>query len=132
MDYYEISATEAQSYIDGLVALNDGTFGSGDKEKILEAIITQKWMAVFPNGNEGWAEFRRTDYPKLMLPLNNASGGDVRRWFYLIQRTQIRRLQKVICLQRTHRADASGGMCRTMFLQTLVTAVHSSAFVDKT
>lgn len=77
MDYYEISATEAQSYINGLVALNDGTFGSGDKEKILEAIITQKWMAVFPNGNEGWAEFRRTDYPKLMLPLNNASGGDV-------------------------------------------------------
>ena len=22
-------------------------------------------MAVFPNGNEGWAEFRRTDYPRL-------------------------------------------------------------------
>lgn len=77
MDYYEISSSEAQSYIDGLVALNDGTFGSGDKEKILEAIITQKWMAVFPNGNEGWAEFRRTDYPKLTLSLNNASGGDV-------------------------------------------------------
>lgn len=77
MDYYEISNAEKQSYIDGLVALNDGTFSSGDKEKILEAIITQKWMAVFPNGNEGWAEFRRTDYPRLMTPLNNASGGDV-------------------------------------------------------
>ena len=60
-----------------LVALNDGTFSSGNNEKILEAIITQKWMAVFPNGNEGWAEFRRTDYPKLMTPLTNASGGDV-------------------------------------------------------
>lgn len=77
LTYYEIEASEKQSYIDGLIALNDGTFSSGNKEKMLEAIITQKWMAVFPNGNEGWAEFRRTDYPKLMLPLNNASGGDV-------------------------------------------------------
>ncbi len=77
MDYYEIDNDDVISYINGLVALNDGTFASGDKEKILEAIITQKWMAVFPNGNEAWAEFRRTDYPKLMLPLNNASGGDV-------------------------------------------------------
>lgn len=77
MAYYEIDRADVDSYINGLVALNDGTFASGDKEKILEAIITQKWMAVFPNGNEAWAEFRRTDYPKLMLPLNNASGGDV-------------------------------------------------------
>lgn len=77
LDYYEIESADKQSYIDGLVALNDGTFSSGDKERILEAIITQKWLAVFPNGNEGWAEFRRTDYPKLMLPLMNASGGDV-------------------------------------------------------
>lgn len=77
MDYYMIDAAAASSYIDGLVALNDGTFSSGDKEKILEAIITQKWMAVFPNGNEAWAEYRRTDYPALETPLTNMSGGDV-------------------------------------------------------
>jgi hypothetical protein len=77
MDYYEISSEEAQSYIDGLYALNDGTFQSGNREKILEAIITQKWMATFPNSNEAWAEFRRTDYPTLMTPLSNASGGEV-------------------------------------------------------
>lgn len=77
MDYYMIDSSEAQSYIDGLVALNDGTFSSGDKEKILEAIITQKWMAVFPNGNEAWAEYRRTDYPALETQLTNMSGGDV-------------------------------------------------------
>ncbi len=77
MDYYEIDAAEAQSYIDGLVALSDGTFTSGNKEKILEAIITQKWMATFPNGNEGWAEFRRTDYPRLEVPMANNSGGEV-------------------------------------------------------
>ena len=82
MDYYMIPqnpklAGAAASYINGLKVLNDGTFASGDKEKILEAIITQKWMAIFPNGNEGWAEFRRTDYPRLLNQLTNMSGGDV-------------------------------------------------------
>lgn len=77
MDYYMISSADAQKYIDGLKALNDGTFASGDREKILEAIITQKWMAVFPNGNEAWAEFRRTDYPALANQLLNNSGGSV-------------------------------------------------------
>lgn len=77
MDYYEIDAEQASSYINGLVALNDGTFASGNREKILEAIITQKWMAVFPNGNEGWADFRRTDYPAIANQLSNYSGGDV-------------------------------------------------------
>lgn len=77
MDYYEIDSSAAQSYIEGLKVLNDGTFASGDNEKILEAIITQKWMAVFPNGNEGWADFRRTDYPALANQLTNVSGGDV-------------------------------------------------------
>ncbi|WP_295731210.1 SusD/RagB family nutrient-binding outer membrane lipoprotein [uncultured Muribaculum sp.] len=76
MDYYMIDPADAAAYIDGLVALSDGSFG-GDKERALEAIITQKWMAVFPNGNEGWAEFRRTDYPRLELQLSNMSGGDV-------------------------------------------------------
>ena len=37
----------ADSYMAGLKVLNDGTFNSGDKEKVLEAIITQKWMAIF-------------------------------------------------------------------------------------
>lgn len=77
LDYYMINPTDASAYINGLVALNDGTFASGDKEKILEAIITQKWMAVFPNGNEAWAEYRRTDYPALENQLTNMSGGDV-------------------------------------------------------
>lgn len=77
MDYYMIDPSVSNNYIDGLKVLNDGTFSSGDRERILEAIITQKWMAVFPNGNEGWAEFRRTDYPALETPASNVSGGDV-------------------------------------------------------
>lgn len=31
----------------------------------LEKIITQKWIAVFPEGTEAWSEFRRTGYPKM-------------------------------------------------------------------
>lgn len=50
---------------------------SGGFEKNLEQIITQKWLAIYPNGQEAWAEFRRTGYPKL-FPVNaNKSGNTV-------------------------------------------------------
>lgn len=77
MDYYGIAKDKAQAYIDGDKAIIGKVFEGGDREKKLEAIITQKWMAIFPNGNEGWADFRRTDYPALANQLTNASGGDV-------------------------------------------------------
>lgn len=38
---------------------------SGSTEEKLEKIITQKWIALFPNGQEAWTEWRRTGYPKL-------------------------------------------------------------------
>jgi len=38
---------------------------NGTDELKLERIITQKWIAMYPDGPEGWAEFRRTGYPKL-------------------------------------------------------------------
>lgn len=50
-----------------------------DMETALERIITQKWIAIFPLGNEAWAEYRRTGYPRLM-PVpdeGNKSGGTV-------------------------------------------------------
>ncbi|MCD8313398.1 MAG: SusD/RagB family nutrient-binding outer membrane lipoprotein [Bacteroidales bacterium] len=50
---------------------------SADFETKLERIITQKWIALYPNGPEGWAEFRRTHYPKLLPVLNNDSNGAV-------------------------------------------------------
>ena len=34
-------------------------------EANLERIITQKWLGIYPNSEEAWAEFRRTGYPKL-------------------------------------------------------------------
>ncbi len=36
------------------------------RERNLERIITQKYIAIFPLGNEAWAEYRRTGYPRLL------------------------------------------------------------------
>ncbi|MEX1212457.1 MAG: SusD/RagB family nutrient-binding outer membrane lipoprotein [Balneolaceae bacterium] len=36
----------------------------GSMEHRLEQIITQKWLALYPDGMEAWAERRRTGYPK--------------------------------------------------------------------
>lgn len=38
-----------------------------------EQIGTQKWLAVFPDGCEGWAEFRRTRFPKLYNVVNSVN-----------------------------------------------------------
>lgn len=42
-----------------------------------EQIGTQKWIAVYPDGFEAWAEFRRTGYPKLYTPANYDASSDV-------------------------------------------------------
>lgn len=36
----------------------------GSTERQLEQIITQKWLALYPDGIEAWAERRRTGYPR--------------------------------------------------------------------
>ena len=50
---------------------------SASAERKLERIITQKWIALFFNGNEAWAEYRRTGYPNLIPVAYNGSGGIV-------------------------------------------------------
>lgn len=37
---------------------------AGDPATQLEQIITQKWLAIYPNGWEAWAELRRTGFPR--------------------------------------------------------------------
>lgn len=46
-------------------------------EKKLERVITQKWIGMFPEGQEAWSEFRRTGYPKLFPVVINNSGGKI-------------------------------------------------------
>lgn len=77
MDYYGIASDRIDTYLQGLQG--KAAFAEGSREEQLEQIITQKWLAVFPNGNEGWAEVRRTDYPRyLQAPLGgNQSNGEV-------------------------------------------------------
>jgi hypothetical protein len=43
---------------------------SDDFETKLEKIMTQKYIFMFPYGNEAWADVRRTGYPKLFPVLN--------------------------------------------------------------
>lgn len=43
-------------------------------ETMLEKIITQKYLALFPLSTEAWTELRRTGYPKLFPVLNTDEG----------------------------------------------------------
>ncbi len=54
----------------------------GSQEEKLEKIIIQKYISLYPNGQEAWTEFRRTGYPKLNFILpggNHNSNIDVTR-----------------------------------------------------
>ena len=46
-------------------------------EEQFEKIMTQKWLAMYPEGNEAWTEQRRTGYPKLFKVKVNNSGGAI-------------------------------------------------------
>ncbi|MET4139969.1 SusD/RagB family nutrient-binding outer membrane lipoprotein [Pedobacter sp. UYP1] len=60
--------------------------GAAANEQKLERIITQKWIAMFPEGQEAWTEYRRTGYPKLFPVVTNNSNGTID------SKIQIRRL----------------------------------------
>lgn len=57
----------AEAPSDIVVAWSD----ADDDETKLEKIITQKYLALFPNGQEAWSEWRRTGYPRL-IPANTS------------------------------------------------------------
>ena len=50
---------------------------NGNFDTQLEQILTQKWIAIYPDGCEAWAEQRRTGYPKLIKVANNLSNGTI-------------------------------------------------------
>ncbi|RYY52416.1 MAG: SusD/RagB family nutrient-binding outer membrane lipoprotein, partial [Chitinophagaceae bacterium] len=49
---------------------------AADEATQREQIGTQKWLALFPDGIEAWAEVRRTGYPKL-YPVANSDNPDL-------------------------------------------------------
>lgn len=66
----------------------------------LERIMIQKWIALFPNGMEAWAEYRRTGFPKLFQVVQNSSNGAINT------STQIRR----VIFPRTEYANNAGAV----------------------
>lgn len=85
---YKNSTAKPAEYVDPIKGANSVLTGSpylstvspqfnpaGTTEQQLEQIITQKWIALFPESQEAWTEFRRTGYPKLFpVVINNSNG----------------------------------------------------------
>lgn len=84
-DYLNVTAPKAYTYVDPTGETPDMpsvtkigvTWASagGDREKQLEMIITQKYIASFPYSYEPWVDLRRTGYPRL-FPVLNPDDGD--------------------------------------------------------
>lgn len=72
-----IDPTEVNPYTGSLSDITIKWDDTANSETKLERIITQKWIALYYNGNEAWAELRRTGYPKLIPVAYNGSGGVV-------------------------------------------------------
>ena len=51
--------------------------GGDTFEHNLQRIITQKWIAIFPDGEEAWSDYRRTGYPVQFPVVVNNSGGTI-------------------------------------------------------
>ncbi|TNJ45263.1 SusD/RagB family nutrient-binding outer membrane lipoprotein [Tamlana fucoidanivorans] len=97
-DYLADNTSTPADFVDALNATNDIAYASdvkiayndaGTLEEQLEQIITQKWIAMFPDGQEAWSEFRRTGYPRIFPVVVNNSGGTIDT------NTQIRRINFV-------------------------------------
>ncbi|MDR0961853.1 MAG: SusD/RagB family nutrient-binding outer membrane lipoprotein [Mediterranea sp.] len=60
-----------------LITVSPKWDNADSREVKLEKIITQKWLACWPESYEAWSEQRRTGYPKLFKVQNNYSGGAI-------------------------------------------------------
>jgi fructose-specific component phosphotransferase system IIB-like protein len=88
--YLTDATSTAAPYVDPTASVNNIAAGSSYLNDItiawnasdtfehnLQRIITQKWIAMFPDGQEAWTEFRRTGYPHLFPVVVNNSGGTI-------------------------------------------------------
>ncbi len=93
---------------------------AGTLEYNLEQIITQKWLALFPDSEEAYAERRRTGYPKL-LPRVESENPDVprekvpyRALYWTAEYTNNKaEVEKAITLLNTESAAANGDKAST-------------------
>ena len=70
-DYYN-KAVEASCEKFGVEEADIENFIANDipADGSLDQVYLQKWVALFMQGHEAWAEYRRTQVPNLQLPLN--------------------------------------------------------------
>lgn len=56
---------------------DDYTGSLQQKDEQLQKIITQKYLALYPNAVEAWTEYRRTGFPYIMKPMDGAAAGRI-------------------------------------------------------
>ncbi|MBN8859671.1 MAG: SusD/RagB family nutrient-binding outer membrane lipoprotein [Sphingobacteriales bacterium] len=80
LEQYGISTGAVNTYLASPAA----GIGTGTDEEKLENIIVQKYLAMYHQGTEAWAEFRRTGYPKIWTgaDLGSTNGNIPRRLTY--------------------------------------------------
>lgn len=74
-DYLYVDPTGSSPSIQSVTKIGVKWNDGDDREIKLEKIITQKYLALYPNSMEAWGEMRRTGYPK-MFPVLNVEDGD--------------------------------------------------------
>lgn len=62
-----------QAEIDDFIANSPSITLTGTQEEQLEQIINQKMIALYPQESEGWAEWRRTGYPRILIGDDNSA-----------------------------------------------------------
>lgn len=80
LEQYGISTNDANAYM----ASPAGSIATGTEEEKLENIIVQKYLAMYHQGTEAWAEFRRTGYPRIWTgaDMGSTKGNIPRRLTY--------------------------------------------------
>lgn len=98
---YEDVVNSGSSYNTELSSVSVSWDSANGTEQHLEQIITQKYIAMFPEGQEAWSEFRRTGYPKVIPVANNNSGNTINT------QIQIRRIPFPATEYRTNAANVA-------------------------
>jgi hypothetical protein len=73
----------------GLAAYLEKPGVAYDPTNAIEQIATQRWLHLYMNGYEAWAEWRRTGYPELTPAPNNGGAPIPRRQAYPVKEQNI-------------------------------------------
>jgi hypothetical protein len=101
-DYTDFAAGGSSNSRSALSAITIKWDDTAIPEVKLERVITQKWLALYPNGQEAWTEFRRTGFPKIFPISLNRGNIDVNK--------QVRRLPYPLAQYQQNAAQIAKGI----------------------